>query len=80
MDYANHVGEENEMSQSSDQNRDESATRDTAAPHAYDIGAEGVEAQVGQDDRQEATATQDAETTRRIAHERAEANGTAGHS
>ncbi len=68
------------MSQSSDQDRDRSATRATAGPHAYDIGAEGVEAVVGQDGPQEATATQDAETTRRIAHERAEANGTAGHS
>ncbi len=76
----NYVGEENEMSQSSDQNRDRSAAQDSTAPHAYDIGAKGVEAVVGQDGPQEATATQDAETTRRIAHERAEANGTAGHS
>ncbi len=68
------------MSQSPDQNRDHGTTHDTPARRAYDIGAEGVEAVVGRDGPQEATETQDAETTRRIAHERAEANGTAGHS
>ncbi len=45
-----------------------------------DIATDGVEGRVGSEGVTEATAVQDAETTRRIAHERVEADGVGGQS